>query len=438
MGDFFQNGVITTLHDFESDNLQRMETRLSDILKRRDIALILPIIPRDLMSQSFNDIVGELAQVPYISEVVLGLGQTSDFKDLVEARRKLKPLPQPHSVVWSSGPGITSLFEELRENYLDVGPDGKGRGVWTGVGYVLSNRKLWVIAVHDCDIRNYSRNMLARLCYPCAVRGMDFEFTKAYYMRVTNKVYGRVTRLFFTPLIRALMSMIGEHEFLSFLNSFRYPLSGEICMTRSLAHVIRMPGDWGLEIGTLSEVYGACSLSRVCQVDIAKTYEHKHQRLDPDDLQSGLLKMAVDIAKVVLRTLAARGIVFQDHFFDTLQASYLQMAREAIDQYASDALINGLPYERHTEGKAVESFSEAVRLAASEFHKDPTDLPRIPAWNRVMSALPDFLDRLSAVVTEENRMADQALAAEKRKMIGIDNPDSAVIDSINSTDMLYK
>ncbi|MCP4712297.1 MAG: hypothetical protein GY869_27060 [Planctomycetes bacterium] len=89
-------------------------------------------------------------------------------------------------------------------------------------------------------------------------------------------------------------------------------------------------------------------------------------------------------------------------------------------------------------GKAVESFSEAVRLAATEFHKDPTDLPRIPAWNRVMSALPDFLDRLSAVVTEENRMADQALAAQKRKMIGIENRDSAVNDSIKSSDMLYK
>ncbi|MFC1783003.1 glycosyl transferase [Planctomycetota bacterium] len=431
MGDFFQNGIITTLHDFEADNLQRMESRLSDMLKRRDIALILPIIPRDLMSQSFNDIVMELAQVPYISEVVLSLGQTDDFNDMVEARRRLKPLPQPHSVVWSSGPGIGAMFDELRENYLDVGPDGKGRGVWTGLGYVLSNRKLWVVAVHDCDIRNYSRHMLARLCYPCAVRGMDFEFTKAYYMRVSNRVYGRVTRLFFTPLIRALMSMLGTHEFLSFLNSFRYPLSGEICMTRSLAHVIRMPGDWGLEIGTLSEVYSACSLTRVCQVDIARTYEHKHQHLDPDDPKTGLLKMAVDIAKAVLRTLAAHGIAFPDHFFDTLQASYLHMAREAIDQYAADALLNGLPYERHSEGQAVESFSDAVRLGAKEFRKDPTDLPRIPAWNRVMSALPDFLDRLSAVVTEENRQADQALAAEKRKIITVDHSNPGVTQPVN-------
>ena len=417
MSDFFQNGVITTLHDFGTGDLDQIEIRLSDILKRRNVALILPIIPRDLHSDSFGDIVSELAQVPYISEVILSLGQTDDFQDMVDARRLLKPLTQPYSVVWSSGPGIKSLFEELAENYLNVGPDGKGRGVWTAIGYVLSNRKLWVMALHDCDIRNYSRSMLARLCYPCAVRGMDFEFTKAYYSRVTDRLYGRVTRLFFTPLVRALQVTIGHHEFLSFLHSFRYPLSGEIAMTRSLAHVMRMPGDWGLEIGTLSEVYRTCSLTRVCQVDIAPHYEHKHQELSPDKPDEGLLRMSVDIAKAMLRTLASQGVVFPAHFFITLRASYLQMAREAVDQYAADAMINGLPYDRHSEGQAVEGFSEAVTLAGDKVLEESSDLPRIPAWNRVMSALPDFLDRLSAVVTEENQKAELALAAENRKII---------------------
>ena len=413
MADFFQNGIITTLHDLGADNLDRMEARLSDIIKRRDIALILPIIPRDLNSPTFNNIVAELAKVPYLSQVVLSLGQTDRFEDLVEARRRLKPLTQPYSVVWSSGPGITQLFDELAEQYLMVGPDGKGRGVWTAIGYTLSNRRLFVLAVHDCDISNYSRRMLARLCYPCAVRGMDFEFTKAYYMRVADKMYGRVTRLFFTPLIRALEATIGPQQFLQFLHSFRYPLSGEICMTRSLAHVMRMPGDWGLEIGTLSEVYRTCSLTRVCQVDIADRYEHQHQVLSTDDPTLGLLKMAVDITKVALRTLASHGINFPSNAFGTLRASYLHMAREAIDQYASDAILNGLPYDRHSEGQAIESFSEAIALAGDKIMADPTDLPRIHAWNRVMSALPDFLDRLSAVVAEENRQAEMALAAEE-------------------------
>jgi glucosyl-3-phosphoglycerate synthase len=285
------------------------------------------------------------------------------------------------------------------------------------MGYVLSNRKLWVIAVHDGDIRNYNRNMLARLCYPCAVRGMDFEFTKAYYMRVTDRIYGRVTRLFFTPLVRALKNILGLQEFLAFLDSFRYPLSGEICMTRSLAHVVRMPGDWGLEIGTLAEVYRCCSLARICQVDIADSYEHKHQELVPDEYKAGLLKMSLDITKVLLQTLAAHGVVLPSLFLEALQASYLHMAREAVDQYAADSILNDLPYDRHSEAQSVESFSEAIRLAGEQFRHHPTDMPRIPAWNRVMSALPDFLDRLSAVVTEENRQADQYLSSHEANIL---------------------
>ena len=130
--------------------------------------------------------------------------------------------------------------------------------------------------------------------------------------------------------------------------------------------------------------------------------------------------MSVDIAKVMLQTLASLGVPFPSHIFEILQASYLQMAREAVDQYAADAIINGLPYDRHSEAQSVESFSKSIRLAGERFREDPTDLPRIPPWNRVMSALPDFLDRLSAVVADENRKADLAIAAQDRNIIGLE------------------
>ena len=134
--------------------------------------------------------------------------------------------------------------------------------------------------------------------------------------------------------------------------------------------------------------------------------------------------MSVDIAKILLQTLASQAVVFPTHFFKALQASYLHMAREAIDQYAADAILNDLPYDRHSEGQAIESFAEAIRLAGERFREDPTDLPRIPAWNRVISALPDFIDRLADVVAHENQLADQAIVDEKRKIISIDAPAS--------------
>ena len=142
---------------------------------------------------------------------------------------------------------------------------------------MIASGKSHAIALHDCDIVTYSRAMLARLCYPVVNQNLDFVFCKGYYSRVTNKLHGRVTRLMVTPLVRSLQDLVGQHQFLTFLDSFRYPLAGEFCMTVDMARVNRIPSDWGLEVGSLAEVYRNYSPQRVCQVDIAENYEHKHQ-----------------------------------------------------------------------------------------------------------------------------------------------------------------
>jgi len=66
-------------------------------------------------------------------------------------------------------------------------------------GYVLANEKSKVIVLHDCDILSYDREFLARLCYAVVNPNLGYEFCKGYYARVTNKMHGRVTRLFVTP-----------------------------------------------------------------------------------------------------------------------------------------------------------------------------------------------------------------------------------------------
>ena len=40
---------------------------------------------------------------------------------------------------------------------------------------------------------------------------------------------------------------------------------------------LRIPRDWGLEIGILSEMQRNHAQNRICQVDIAKDYDHKHK-----------------------------------------------------------------------------------------------------------------------------------------------------------------
>jgi glucosyl-3-phosphoglycerate synthase len=91
-------------------------------------------------------------------------------------------------------------------------------------------------------------------------------------------------------------------------------------MVVNLARINKIPGDWGLEVGT-GRGQKNTSINRVCQVDIDEYYEHKHQELSPEDASTGSTSVRGHL-QVHFRTLASDGIVFYDGFFKTLFASY--------------------------------------------------------------------------------------------------------------------
>ena len=200
-----------------------------------------------------------------------------------------------------------------------------------------------------------------------------------------------------------MKKIIGSHPYLSYLDSFRYALSGEFCLVRDLARSIRVPCDWGLEVGILSEVYGNCSLNRICQTELCETYEHKHQPLSAEDPEKGLAKMCIDITKTIFRQLGAEGVVLSEGFFRTLQVSYLRTAQETITRYEDDAAINGLDFDRHAEAQAIEAFTKGMQLAAATFIENPLNVTFIPTWTRVTSAIPNFLDQLRDAVELDNQ-----------------------------------
>jgi glucosyl-3-phosphoglycerate synthase len=204
--------------------------------------------------------------------------------------------------------------------------------------------------------------------------------------------------LLVAPLIRALRSLVGHDHFLRYLDSFRYPLAGEFAVTANLARSNRIPSDWGLEVGTLAEVFRNTSAKRVCQVDLCCLYEHKHQSLSLDDPEKGLMKMATDILTTIFRTLASRGVVMQAGHFITLRSAFLRSAQDAIRQYHADALINGLKFDRNAEEQAVEGFAERITAAGDMFQSDPSGGEAIPNWTRVLTAFPDFPRRLRLAV----------------------------------------
>ncbi|MCK4571808.1 glycosyl transferase [candidate division WOR-3 bacterium] len=402
MGDFFQNGIITTLHKLPGYKLGDVEDKIRSISKERKAALLLPSLFNELKEEALPSIIEELKGADYIHEVVISL-DGADEEQFKYAKEFFSVLPTKNTVVWNDSHPIQDVYEEMREKGLDPGSQGKGRGVWTALGYILARSEVYMVALHDCDIRTYSRDILARLVYPVLSKRLNYDFAKGYYSRVTDMLHGRVVRLFFTPLIRAFKRIFGHREFFEYIDSFRYPLSGEISIVIELARRIQFSSDWGLEIEILREVYNSTSLSRICQVDLVDRYDHKHQDFNMEDLHSGIMRMAIDIARTFFRILSQEGITLTSPLIRTLKLTYIDVARQFVEKYKDEAMMNNLLYDRHRETRAIEKFSYALEVAANEFSEYPMGSPLTPTWGRIDSAIPDLLDnRLPDIVDELN------------------------------------
>ena len=239
--------------------------------KRRPMALVLPSLYSELEGPALSHIISEIAEVPYLDQIVVGLDRANE----AEYRHALEffgHLPQQPQVLWNDGPRLRAIDTLLSEKGLAPKEPGKGRNVWYMFGYVIASGKARAVALHDCDITTYKREMLARLIYPVANPSLSYKFCKGYYARVANgSMNGRVCRLLVTPLIRALKKVCGSDDYLDYLDSFHYPLAGEFAMQNDVIEDIRIPSDWGLEMGVLSEMQRNYASNQICQVDVADT-----------------------------------------------------------------------------------------------------------------------------------------------------------------------
>jgi glucosyl-3-phosphoglycerate synthase len=401
MADFFQTGAIATLHRLGKQNVPALERQLQDFTQETRIALVLPCHVKELGTPALRQVMRELRNVTYLKQIIVGV-DGANAREWARARRVFSQLPQKATLLWNDGPRIRRLYEKLEEADLNPGPPAKGRNVWTCFGYVLASEQSQMVAVHDCDIVTYSRELLARLCYPVAHPALGFDFCKGYYARYSERLNGRVMRLLVTPLVRSLISIIGPHPYLIYMDTFRYPLAGEVCMDIDLVRRVRVPADWGLEVGLLADVFRNASAKSICQSELCENYDHKHQELSARDPDKGLNKMAIDIAKSMFRTMAAEGIKLDVGLFDTLLSAYVRRAEDTMRHYNADAAINGLGFDRHEEELAAQTFVRSIRSAARAFMEDPLGAPLIPNWNRVQAALPNFFEELNDGVRQDN------------------------------------
>ena len=403
MSDFHQNGFITTFHNFRTKDLKLIESELNKFSKVRPMQLLLPSLYSELSGSALPDIIEKLKKVSYLKQITIGL-DNANKKEFLHARKFFSQLPQKVRIVWHNGPNMMAVSNLLRENGLDNSNPGKGRNVWYCMGYIYGLKNCEAVALHDCDILTYDTEMLARLFYPIANPAYNFYFCKGYYSRIAEgKMNGRVGRLLVSPLISAMKKLNHNNSsYLDFLSSFRYSLAGEFSFRRRLIRDVRIPSDWGLEVGILSEIQRNFANNMVCQVDIADKYDHKHQSISFDDPEKGLSKMSIDIIKTLIRKQASQGIGYNRDILRALKATYYRTALDYISSYSYDAEMNDIKLDINTEESYVELFSENIMKAGERVLDNPVKLNLMPNWSRVRSAVPFIYEKLIDAVERDN------------------------------------
>ncbi len=403
MSDFYQHGGIATLHHLGNPDYTKLEKELNDLSPA--IALVLPCHARDLDSPVLAAILEELSQTRFIRHVIVGL-DGADETQCDFARSLFQKLPQETAILWNDGPRMSGIISQLKVAGMDLGARGKGRNMRLCFGYALSATEASFVAVHDCDIVNYRREMLARLCFPVAHPEMAFEVSKGFSARFSDRLNGRVMRLLISPLLRAMEDLDGFQSTLGSLQNFRYPISGEVCLHRRVVKEIRFPSDWGVETGMMADVFRLCEPHRVCQVDIAETYDHKHQDLSEKDPLGGLNKMACDVTLCLLRTISAGAEIPISIDPQKLVTNYLRLAREMMRFYSADARINLLQYDSALEDQTATMFASAIARAISIFSRTPAQPAGTPGWSEIEARLPGTATAIAEAVRLDEAQAD--------------------------------
>ena len=378
----FQQGLITTIHEYGlSKNLLK---ELNKKLKNRPTAILIPCLYEEFERPALKDIKEVLKDLNGLNELVIALSAKS--KEQAKAAKDFfESMPFPVHIQWTNSPSVIELLKSQEKNGLELlGTPGKGWAVWQGIG--VATRRSEVVALFDADIRTFSNLYPSKMILPLLDDSFGISYVKAFYSRLsleTNELQGRATRLFVGPLLDSLEQLVGNGPFLQYLQSFRYPLAGEFAFTKDLAMNLRIPCDWGLEIGLLSEVYRNVRTSKIAQVDLG-LFDHKHKNIG-DSKKEGLQRMCTEILSSVLRGLMEhQAQTLTNTQLSTLEVLYKRVGEDRVKQFGLDSAVNKIPYDRHEEELSVQKFANLLKPATQNFLENPAT-QQLPSWSRVLS-----------------------------------------------------
>jgi glucosyl-3-phosphoglycerate synthase len=346
-------GGIATLHDFGHVPEWDVDLPL------QDCAVVLPMTGEECGRSVTGDLLETLAAVEPGS-VVVPIRASADR--IADVAAWLDGFDLPLTPLWCGSPEVAEALETVG---IDA-PGGKGRDVWLGVGVACEHAEY--VVVHDADVGSYDRDHVARLLWPLT---RSAAFSKGYYARIEDdRLYGRLFRLFYRPLVAALRDDAIDRTgstapIVEYLDAFRYALAGDVGFRREAARQLRFEPGLGLEVGVLGEVYDAIGPDRVAQVDLGR-YTHDHR---PVEGSGGLQEAATVVGGALGHVLADLGV---HPAYDELPARYRDHATDLVAAYAEDAAFNGLSYDAEAEAAQVDRYADAIGPPAAD--------RRLPAW----------------------------------------------------------
>jgi glucosyl-3-phosphoglycerate synthase len=334
---------ITTLHGF-SDEPPAAPTRRT--------AVVVPMTGREYRTTAAANVFSSLATLD-VATVIVALRAPRERVGAVA--RWLAGFDLDIELVWCGGPRLETLLAECG---LDGG-GGKGRDVWLALGLASDHE---FVVVHDADAVSYSAADVLHLCAPLA---NDFSFVKGYYARIErNRLFGRLFRLFYAPLVATLRER-HDAPLLDYFGAFRYALAGEFALTGDLARELRLGRGWGLEIDSLATAFDSAGFADTAQVDLGIDV-HDHRAVSGSD---GLAAMSREVGRALLRAIENRGVAPD---YDSLPARYERTAARFVRQYTADAAHNSLEYDAAGEREQVGEYAAAI--------VPPDTDDRLPAW----------------------------------------------------------
>jgi glucosyl-3-phosphoglycerate synthase len=387
MSDFFQHGLISTLHRLVDGPVAG---RIDLLPGTEPVDLLLPCHYAEIGTPALGRIIDCLRDVSFLSSVVISMNGIPDHST-EEVKRFWSRMEKAHVILRNDSP---RLLEQLHARELAAIP-GKGLNIWLALGWLATHRSSGTVLIHDCDIASYEADIVASLAIPVAAMG--YGFCKGYYSRVREELFGRVTRLFVIPLVRSLERVVGHTPLLDFIDSFRYPLAGEYSMKFETAMELPIESGWGLEIGSLCELHRHLDPGSVCQVDLAISYDHKHRILDPEQPGKGLLHTASEIATSLLTHLERDGCRLDTKTLGSLENAYRTVSRDFVRRYQHVALLNGLPFDTSREMVTADAFAKTLSEICSEFLRG-TRSSSLPPWRRILRS--DWRPEFSVLTAE--------------------------------------